>query len=204
MRPEEEGGVCDLIVLYPDEWVAFEFVRRTLTSRTLTVGDYSDLMRDLRAGVVEKLGQIDDTVTRLVTDEIAGRPRRVFSVVVVGGNMAINPVTWQAILKDFAGRPPRSLTVDSRCQRPVVLDPVDLRLAFAASDQLGKTLPQVLSEFLASDLAAMPFAIWFSDAFPHVTPVGEVVPTWIGDACRWIGLPQSLHDVTPHDDVGPA
>jgi hypothetical protein len=187
-----DGGVCDLVVVYPKEWIAFEFVRHTLTRRTLTDGDYGDLLGDLRAGAVEKLGQIDETVWRLLAEGDMGKPTRVFPVVVVGGQLSINPVTWEAILSAFAERPPKALTVDRRCMRPAILDLVDLRFAFAAADQLGMTLPQVLAKFLASDLATMPFVFWLVDAYPQVDP-GRVVtmPSWITDAVKWTGLPWS-------------
>lgn len=192
-RPATDGGrVCDLVVLYPRDWVAFEFVRHTLTRRTLTVGDYADLMKDLRAGAVEKLGQIDETIWRLLADHGMSKPARVFSVVVIGGQLSINPITWEAILSALAEQRPKSLTVDRRCMRPVILDLVDLRLAFAATDQLTKTLPQVLAEFIASALAAMPFAIWLADAYPQVDPAkGASVPDWVADAAKWSGLSTS-------------
>lgn len=191
-RHAEAGEVCDLVVVYREEWVAFEFVRHTLTRRTLTVGDYADLMKDLQAGAVKKLRQIDSTVWRLLADVDMPHPSRVFPVVVVGGQLSINPVTWQAILSTFASGQPRSLTVDGRCMHPAILDLVDLRLAFVACDQLGKTLPQVLTDFLASSLAAMPFIAWLEVAYRQVVHWRATAPpTWLRDACKWSGLPQS-------------
>jgi hypothetical protein len=186
-----KGGVCDLVVLYPTEWVAIEIVRHSFTKKTLTVGNYNDLMKDLGEAVVEKLKQIDDTISRLLIDDSLDKPSRVFPIVVVGGQLAVNPLTWRAILSAFAQEQPKFVTVDARCMRPVILDLVDLRLALDACSLFGKTLPEILGAFVTSPLATMPFGFWLSSAYPRIVTRGDVAnPRWVMDAKEWMGLSQ--------------
>ena len=62
----EPGGLCDLVVLYPDDWIAIEFVRHSLAKPTLTTGDYEDLKSDLEYGAIGELRQIDGTVSKML------------------------------------------------------------------------------------------------------------------------------------------
>jgi hypothetical protein len=185
----EAGGLCDLVVLYPDEWVAFEFVRHSLSKPALTKGDYASLMRDLQMGAVGELCQIDATVSKMLKAEVFQSPHRILPVVVVGGHLSINLLTHAAVMAGFSQRQPQVLTVDSRCYPPAFLDLGDLRLAMMAAEQLHSTLSDVLCEYLDSDLSTMPFTFWLKDAHPDVKPLrspGDPLPEWLGKAKQWL------------------
>ncbi len=51
-------------------------------------------------------------------------------------------------------------------------------------------------EFLASDLAAWPFALWLVHAYPALKPAGSEQPTWLAAAQDWSGLNASGRNVT--------
>jgi hypothetical protein len=84
--------VCDLLVPYPDAWVAFEFVHRNLTKATQTTGAYLDLLKDLELAVLEKADQLDATLERGLAANTLPSPDRIFPVIVTGASLPANPL----------------------------------------------------------------------------------------------------------------
>ncbi|MGD0997432.1 MAG: hypothetical protein ABR941_03795 [Thermoleophilia bacterium] len=184
----EPGGLCDLVVLYPDDWIAIEFVRHSLAKPTLTTGDYEDLRSDLEYGALGELRQIDGTVSKMLRSGTIADPQHIIPVVVVGGHLSINLLTYATVMAELEGRGVQTLTIDPRCCPPAFLDLGDLRLAMLAAEQLHVTLAEVLREYLGSELATMPFTFWLKDAHPIVAPqraANTTFPEWLAAARQW-------------------
>lgn len=172
--------VCDLIAIYPDAWIAFEFVHRNLTRATQADGAYRDLIIDIERAVVEKLVQIDDSLARLFAEADPPRPARVFPVVVIGAAFPANPLVAIAV-SDLLNRAGMSVIgVDPQCRRPSVIDLFELRYLLAVARSSATFVPDLLEAWLASELGSSSFRNWLATDGPGV-PRGDSDPGWMRD-----------------------
>ncbi len=153
------GKVCDLLVLYPDAWVAIEYVFRNMSRPTQVAGTYDDLLDDLQKGVVEKIQQIDETLQRALAAGTLPPPARVYPVVVVGSSFPWNPAVARTVDEQLQTENLRVVTRDDRCRATRVLDLFELRSLLDIASQ-GTLLPDLLEEWVSSSLSDMSLRTW--------------------------------------------
>lgn len=82
------GRTCD-VVLLGSEWIAIDFVYRQFTKATTALGNFDDLLVDLKRAAVSKFVQIDETLRRGLAVEEA--PELMIPLVVTGGPFPVKP-----------------------------------------------------------------------------------------------------------------
>lgn len=172
------GPACDLVVDEGDVWIAADFVKRPYSVATLSSGGMEDLGVDLERTVVDKLGQIDSTVSRGLAAEGTSAARHIWPLVIVGGTFAINDIGMAV-----AAMHPRALgfeTVfrDPRCRAPKVIE-IDAFLAllsYAAAE--NRPLSDYLEEWEASEDRQRPLDRWLHNRQGCVPPSLESFRWW--------------------------
>lgn len=152
--------VCDLLVLYPDAWVAFEFVHRNLTKATQTAGAYRDLLRDLELAVLEKADQLDATLARGLAANTLPSPDRIYPVIVTGASLPANPLLSKAVATVLTARTPKVLGVDPRCRRLSLIDLFELANLLDLARERGTTIPSLLEAWVESTIPDVSLRNW--------------------------------------------
>jgi len=170
--------VCDLLVLYPEAWVAFEFVHRSLTKATQTTGAHHDLLRDLELAVLEKADQLDATLARGLATDTLPSPDRIFPVVVTGASLPANPPLSKAVAAALTARQPKVLGVDPRCRRLSLIDLFELRNLLDLARAQGATIPSLLEAWVGSTIPDLSLRNWLTTDGPGL-PIDETEPDWL-------------------------
>jgi hypothetical protein len=152
----------DLLVRYPDAWLAIDFVHRSPTRASLATGAYADLVKDIERAVLEKLLQIDDTLARCLGGASLPQPSRLFPIVVIGAAFPSGPLVAIAVSKELEARSLCVTGADARCRRPSVLDLFELRILVDAAAATGTTLPGLLDSWIRSSLEATSLRSWLA------------------------------------------
>lgn len=152
------GQACDTVIL-GDRWVAVDFVHRRISLPTATTGTLADLARDLTIGAIDKLMQIDATITRaLATDPRP--PEAVYPLVVVGAPFPVNGLVMNEIDRMLDARNPHTIGSDPRCRPPAVMDLEEYWMLLETA-QAQDLHPSVLLErWISSPLALSTFRNW--------------------------------------------
>ncbi len=134
------GKCCDALLVEGTTWIAIDFVRHAFTARTIVDGTLQDLQEDLRLAIVQKVRQCDDTLRRAVDHpdlmKTHGRPRRIYSLVVNGADMPLDPGLHKQIREGISNAQ-SSTFVDSH---PKGLSPLVTDIAsFSALIGIGTT-----------------------------------------------------------------
>jgi hypothetical protein len=163
-----KGKACDTVIL-GESWVALDFVFRRVSRPTATNGDLTDLAKDLRAGVVEKLEQIDATIARGLASETT-EPTAMYPVVVVGSPFPVNGLVLNAIDRMLDDRRPSIIGVDQRSKAPAVLDLAEFWLLLETSRYNKITVADLLEMWLSSPLGVVQFRDWLVTNGPKQEP----------------------------------
>ena len=134
------GKCCDALLVEGTTWIAIDFVRHAFTARVVVDGTLQNLQDDLRLTIVQKVRQCDDTLRRAVDHpdliKTHGRPRRIYSLVVNGADMPLDPVLHKQI-REAISNAQSSAFVDSH---PKGLSPLVTDIAsFSALIGIGTT-----------------------------------------------------------------
>jgi hypothetical protein len=184
--------VCDLLVLYPDAWVAFEFVHRNLTKATQTTGAYLDLLKDLKLAVLEKADQLDATLARGLAANTLPSPDRIFPVIVTGASLPANPLLSRAVATALTARQPKVLGVDPRCRRLLLIDLFELRNLLDLARERGTTIPSLLEAWVESTIPDLSLRNWLTTDGPGL-PIDETEPEWRTFVYRRLEPPPGSH-----------
>lgn len=163
-----EGHCCDALGL-GDGWLAIDFVFHQLTRATTTTGAFDALASDIQKAVIKKVGQIDDTLRRALETE--AQPQRIVPVVVVGALFPGNPLLASYVAAELAQQQLQVIGIDDRCATPAILDLAEFNMAIEASVASGRSLHELLDEWLASPMGAMSMREWLVTDGP-----GRAVP----------------------------
>ncbi len=153
-----QGKACDAVLL-GDDWVAIDFVFRRVSKATATTGDFAALALDLERGVVDKLEQIDHTVSRGLATEVGSPPQRILPLVVVGAPWPVLGI-HNHIDRELADRNPTTIGVDSRCQPPVVMDLAEFWQLLLAAERDKVTVAALLGDWLDATDGTVGFHEW--------------------------------------------
>jgi hypothetical protein len=162
------GQLFDLLAVYPDAWVAFEFRHRIVSRQARAEGDLGHLHRELELAAIGKFGQIDAALQRGLAAE-PSIPPRILPVVVLGAHFPTNPHTARTIAAEVAANS-AVLQKDSRCRRPAVLDLFELHNAIDVARETGRLLPDVLEDWLSATDGEIGFWVWLASDGPGIRP----------------------------------
>lgn len=173
-----EGRACDVVVL-GDVWIAIDFVYRQLTLATTALGDFDDLLVDLRRAAVDKLLQIDDTLQRGLGFEDV-EPNLMIPVVVTGAPFPVKPPLLSRIEQLVAEGGAEVIGVHENCLKPVVLDMAELLLILNSASYFGRSLASLIQDWQSSSLGGDTFRNWFVTygPGPDMVDAGALPSTW--------------------------
>jgi len=160
--PKSGQPTCDLLVIYPDAWLACDFVHRSPTRATLATGDYSDLIDDVQKAVVKKVMQIDGTLDRILASGQLRAPKRILPVVVTGAAFPANPLVTKTIDALLEAKDTKVIRRLATCRRPIVIDIDELRWLTEAASSTAIIIPDLLDEWLTSPLGHSSLRNWLA------------------------------------------
>ena len=169
------GKTCDTVFL-EDSWVAIDFVKRRLGTKTTTTGGLDSLALDLQRGVLDKFMQIDHTLARGL--DCDGPPRGGFyPLVVVGAPFPTNGLVLNEIDRMLDARGTRAIGRDG-CHPPAVIDLAEFWLLLLTAEQQVTPVSTILRDWLHSPLGVAPFRDW-------LVTNGPGLPTLSGNRRYW-------------------
>lgn len=157
-----EGKVADSLVIYPDSWVIFEFVYRSVSRSAQVDGTYDDLATEIERAVLEKLDQVDDMLRRSMAGGTVTEARQIISVVVIGSAFPSNPLIARIVSDAVASGRYAVLGGDPRCLAPRVMDVFEFRTLLNVAQREGATIEKLLREWSASDFSTSSLRTWLA------------------------------------------
>jgi hypothetical protein len=133
--------------------VLAEVVSATVTVATRETPDAESFRKDAEKIVMKKARQLHATAVNLLTDpQPAGSPlrapaRRIFPVVVCGGQFPVNPITLRDVKRQLTTE---GLLTDGRIQPLVLLDLEELEACDALHETRHVTMPQLVGDWQQS------------------------------------------------------
>ena len=177
------GQTCDLLLLCP-EWVPVEFVHRLITRASSATGNFDDLMRDVRVAVVEKLQQIDATLTRALEREPTAPPA-IYPIVVVGAPFPQDRLVLGPALDELEAWGPQVIEVHPACRMPTVLDLAEYSTLLQTAAHLGVPITSLLDAWHSSGMVGDSFRQWLTTDGPaREIPGGGAISRRWNDVVR--------------------
>lgn len=164
-----KGKGCDT-VLTGDNWVPIDFVYRRMSKMTTTTGDINDLAKDLNAGVVEKLQQIDDTLSRALKVE-DGPSGFIYPVVVIGAPFAVNSLLLNEIDKRAEDVGMNLIGVHAKCKSPMILDLEEYWMLIETAGHHNMHPAELLNSWITSPFRVSSFRNWLLTKGPAQAPL---------------------------------
>lgn len=158
------GKACDLVVL-GDRWVAIDFVHRRVSKQTATTGGIDALAKDLRFGVLDKLTQIDGTLTRGFTVD-GPPPGGAYPLVVTGAPFPVNGLVMGEIDRRIEDQGQTTIRVHPACRWPTVMDLGEYWMLLETVEAEDVHPGELLEAWMASPLAPTSFRNWLVTAGP--------------------------------------
>jgi hypothetical protein len=147
------------VIDFGGEVVLAEIVSGTVTVRTRE-GDAEAFRNDAKRLVLDKADQVYTSARNLLRDPqsanspLPGPTRRVFPVVVCGGQFPINPLTMRYINEELKAN---GLVPEGPIEPLALMDLEELEGCAALRERRGLTLPQLLRAWRASAYADAAF-----------------------------------------------
>jgi hypothetical protein len=148
--------------------VLAEIVSATVTVATRQTPDAASWRKDVEKIVMKKARQLHATAVNLLADpQPAGSPlcapaRRVFPVVVCGGQFPVNPITLRDVRRQLAAE---GLLGDGRIQPLVLLDLEELEACNALHETRHITMPELISDWQQSAYREASFRSYLSSCY---------------------------------------
>ncbi len=150
---------ADVAVVAPSGSVLVaDFVSRQFTRGTTATGDFAALAKDLRLGVIEKLQQVDATLSRAVAAE--STLSALYPVVVTAGPLRTFPPLIEIIDEQLIELDLAVVGNDERCHHWLAMDLLNFDLLLRAAQLLGVTWHELIDNWYESALAGNTFRDW--------------------------------------------
>lgn len=160
-RPAQANArkACDVLIATDDSVIAIDFVHRMLSLGTQATGDVSSFVKDMQFAVIQKLGQIDNTLAAELTGTDS-RIARIYPMVVVSGPLPRNPLVEGWLDGIVSGLDTEVVGVDARCRPVATVEPHELEMALGTCQANGVALAELLEEWLQSPLGGNNLRDW--------------------------------------------
>lgn len=171
VKGKSKSKGCDTVLL-GDNWVPIDFVYRRMNKMTTTTGNINDLAKDLNAGVIEKLQQIDDTLSRAL--KMDGEPSGfIYPVVVVGAPFAVNGLLLNEIDRRAEKVGMNIVGTHPKCKSPMVLDLEEYWMLIETAGYHNMHPAELLEAWIASPLRVSNFRNWLVTNGPAQAPLAK-------------------------------
>jgi hypothetical protein len=115
-----KGKVCDCVLL-DDDWIALDFVFRRISKQTTTTGSVTDLALDLDKGVLGKLLQIDETLSKGLA-KVPAPKGNIFPLVVVCAPFPVNGILLAEVDTWVFSEKRKVIGTNPACREPMIID----------------------------------------------------------------------------------
>lgn len=159
---------CDAGIDFGDEAVLAEVVSGTVRRSTRELGDLDSFREDTEKLVLKKVRQLDVTALNLLRDPqppgspLLAPPRRIFPVIICGGQFPVNPVTIRYIKERVAAE---GLLRDNRVRSLGIIDLQTLDACESLHLGEGITLLHLMDQWIESPYAEMPLYSYLVSEF---------------------------------------
>jgi hypothetical protein len=173
---------CDAGIDFGNDVVLAEIVSGTVKTTTRELADLDSFRKDTEKIVLKKARQLDAAATSLLRDPqpakspLLAPARRIFPVVICGGQFPVNPVTIRYINERVATE---GLLRDSRVQPLTLLDLECLEACESLQSHKGTTFPLLLEAWIRSPYREASFRSYLASQYGG-QDIGR--PTDISDA----------------------
>ena len=148
--------------------VLTEVVSATVTVATRETPDAESFRKDAEKIVMKKARQLHATAVNLLTDPqptaspLPAPARRIFPVVVCGGQFPVNPITLRDVKRQLASE---GLLTDGRIQSLILLDLEELEACNALHETRHVTMPRLIGDWQRSAYHEASFRSYLSFRF---------------------------------------